>query len=286
MKKVFVVLCNVLFSINVRLFAGICLLSSLSLHARCEQTNQQTQQVKTFSDLKKGDWFTLEYTNYYPSPEGKQSLRNADILEYQITVSERTNSELTLAIRPVRVCFHESVFVEKFISRTEPSIITFNKAWANSAINEDVNISSNENFSSDRWNNIFQIITKRISSQSDISDSIKLKIDSISILKRTGMNRADHFYYFDSYYADNYVLEKSYPDGNNDVVTFKLNLNTGALNGITYHLEKSEWQYSLNKIKYGMKNRNNTETNSFSFKKGKNSKSFFDTIIDKYFLST
>ena len=77
----------------------------------------------------------------------------------------------------------------------EDAFFTFNKAWVNSAINEDVNISSNENFSSDRWNNIYQMITKRISSRSDISDSMKVIIDSISILKRTGMNRADHFYF-------------------------------------------------------------------------------------------
>jgi len=80
---------------NVKFLVGLCVFMQISL---------QAQQVKTFSDLKKGDWFTLEYIQFHTSPDGNQSLRDADIFEYQITVSERTNDDLQFAIQNLRIC--------------------------------------------------------------------------------------------------------------------------------------------------------------------------------------
>ena len=86
---------------KARLLLALCLFSHVSL------------QAKTLSDLKKGDWFTLEYTQFHSSPEGNQSLRNADIFEYLITVTDRTHRDMQFSIRPVRVLSCKTFYEEK-----------------------------------------------------------------------------------------------------------------------------------------------------------------------------
>ena len=87
------------------LLVTLCLFSQLSL---------QAQQVQSLQDLKNGDWFTLEYTQFTLSPEGNQSLRYAEIFTYLITLTDRTGNDLHFAISPIRVRFNETVYTGYF----------------------------------------------------------------------------------------------------------------------------------------------------------------------------
>ena len=86
---------------NARLLLMLFMFSQLPLQARI---------VKTLSDLNKGDWFYLEYTQFFSSPEGKKSLRNAEIFEFLVTVTDRTGSDLRFSITPSRVRYHKTFY--------------------------------------------------------------------------------------------------------------------------------------------------------------------------------
>jgi two-component sensor histidine kinase len=224
---------------NVRLLLGLCFLSHLSLQAL------QAQQVKTFSDLKKGDWFTLEYVKYYPSPEEEYSFRNADIFEYRVTVSDRTNRDLLFAISPARVCFHKTVYTKNEKAR---DVIALSARTA-------------------------------ISVNNTYSNSIRLSL--INPMTQEGAFKAGYFHYFDSYYCQDFVLESPIYVGNQDVVTFKLSLQTGLLSDTTYFLDKKGWQYTTEMIFDGLKKKSplfsaysTTQTDA---------KPFFDEIIRNFF---
>ena len=222
---------------NVRLLLTLCLFSSLSLHA---------QQVKTLSDLKKGDWFTLEYVKYHPFPEDNPSLRNADIYEYLVTVSDRTNSDLQFAINPKRVRFHETVY-----SGREYHL----KGKASNA--SSVSITDN-------------------SGNSGSANTIRINFSQESPSKPI------HFYYFDSYYCDDFVLVSPNYTGSQDVVTFKMNLQQGFLSDTAYYLDNKGWHYTKEMIFEGIKKKNTGVFIAYS-KINEDGKPFYEKFIRNAF---
>ena len=83
---------------NFRILLSLVLIFSLSL---------QTKAASKLSDLKTGDWFTLEYIRYLTPDENKQSLRNAEIIEFKVTVLANSGRDVQFAIRPFRLRFNQ-----------------------------------------------------------------------------------------------------------------------------------------------------------------------------------
>ena len=222
---------------NVRLILGLWLFSHLPLGA------QQAEQVKTLSDLKNGDWFTLEYTQFNLPPEGKQSLRNVEIFTCLITMTDRTNNDLFFSITPTRVRFHETVYTDK--EKAPKSGIAFNAS----------------------------MVTIKNSG---------LQLDRMfSPFMHGGAYRVGYFHYFDSYYCNDFVLESPIYVGNYDVVTFKQNLQTGLLSDTACFLDKNGWQYTKEMIFDGIK-KNSPLFSAYSTKQV-DAKPFFDEIIRNFF---
>ena len=222
---------------NVRLILGLWLFSHLPLGA------QHAEQVKTLSDLKNGDWFTLEYTQFNLSPAGKQSLGNADIFEYLITMTGRTHDDLFFSITPTRVRFHETVYTDK--EKAPKSGIAFNASMATMK------------------NGWIQLDRMR------------------SPFMHGGAYRAGYFHYFDSYYCNDFVQSEPVYVGSNDVVTFKLNLQTGLLSDTTYLLDKEGWLYTKEMIFDGIKKKSPLFTGYSSNQIA--AKPFFEALIRNYF---
>ena len=243
-----------MYVMNVRLLLGLYLVASLSLQAQPIQT---ARQVKTFSDLNKGDWFSLEYIKYYPSLEGNHSLRNADIFEYQIMVSDRSNSDLQLAIRPTRVCYHESISLGN-LKLPKSQSATLNKYSLYSNLNDPpaTGIASNL--------------------------MLETKGDTTRTITRGGIYRTGSFNYFDSNYWGDFVLENPFYYGTRDVVSFKLNLQNGLLSDTSYYLEKRDWQYPLENISDGIMKKGAPMSFAHAHQQ-KDAKSFFEEIICNYF---
>ena len=247
-----------------RFILALCLFFSLSMQAQktqqsqCPQPIQAARQVKNVSDLNEGDWFKLEYVKFYASPEGRQSLRNADIFEYEVTVSEKTGNDIRFAIRPTRVCFHESVYSEKMnLPQGQQDRVGMLKAYRG-----------------------FNDPSLVISTATHLT--VTVNEDTIAVVALSGINSTGSFNYFDSDYFSDFVLENPYYYGSRDVVTFKLNLKSGLLSDTSYYLVKKDWHYPLVHINEGIMKKDAYLSFVYTFQQ-KEAKSFFDEIIGNYF---
>ena len=222
---------------NVRLLLTMCLFLYVTL---------QAQQAQTLSDLKKGDWFAVEYIHYYSSPEGNQSLRNADIFEYLITVSDRTINELQLEISPTRVCSYKTFYAEK------------------------------EKLLKDTDNSLYGIRSGSINGQLIFNKNKEV----VGIIMPGKNFRSGFMNYSDSYINAELHEEDNGYWGERDYVTFNLNLNNGTLSDTIYHLEKEEWQYPRVIIEDGIRSENNFRQKTTV---RIDPKLMFDDMIRKYF---
>ena len=256
-----------------RFILALCLFFSLSLQAQQKQQAQHPQpiqaarQVKPLSDLNKGDWFTLEYVKYYASPDGCLSLRNADIFEYQVMVSERTGNDIQFAIRPTRVCFHESIYSEKMnLPQGQRDRVGLLKAY------RDFNDPSP----------VTATASSFIFNDTASSFILKNNDDTTTAVTRGGIYRTGSFNYFDSDYFSDFELDNSFYYGSQDGVTFKLNIKNGLWGDPSYYLKKKEWYYPLVNMGEGIKKKGDALFFAYVHQK-KEAKSFFDEIIDNYF---
>ncbi len=107
---------------KTRLLIVLYLFSGLLLQAKIP---------KTLSDLKTGDWFTLEYSQFLPVQDDTPPLRNADVIEYRVSVLEKARGALRISVRPTR--FYRSTIGE--VIRKSNDKKGFNH-WLHDAVGE------------------------------------------------------------------------------------------------------------------------------------------------------